>query len=165
MSNDEDLKKQLKAIQIQLAETHKEILQTRLDVNNSQAQTHVDMLETRIDVVTTAKNTLQANMESMKLAVAQLQINAKTAEINRKQSDLDLYWSIFMSAIIGVTGNQFVTLLYAPQTEANSSGLLFVGFFLLVPLAMLIYLMHKSRQSIKVLSQKPQTTVVEKVIA
>ena len=152
MSNDQDLKKQLKAIQIQLAETHKEILQTRLDVNNSQVQTHKDVLETRIDVVTNATDVLRANMESMKLAVAQLQINAKTAEINRKQSDLDLYWSIFMSAIIGVTGNQFVTLLYAPQTEANSFGLFFAGFFLLLTLAMLINWMLKSRQSIKAIS-------------
>jgi hypothetical protein len=140
MSNKEGSKKQLETIQNQLILTHKEILQTRVDVLNAQKS----MLEAQI---ASMKNDLAAFNANMKLSQNRM-------ELQMKQSNADLYWSIFLSAMIGVVGNYFVTLWYQPQTQANLFGLIGAGFSLVLLLAMLIYWMFRSQQSIKV-RQKP----------
>lgn len=78
MSDYDDLKKQSEAIQIQLNEMRKEILQNRIAIN----ETHQGMGEIRIDEF--RDSIRQGHRENM-----------------------NLYYSIFISAWIGVVGNFF----------------------------------------------------------
>jgi len=103
MSDNDDLKKQLEAIQNQLTQMQKEIQEERISINEA----HTALLKI------CRKDLFYSSLES-------------------KMSEWVLYSSIFLSALVGVVGNWFVSLWFQPRTVSviyalSMSGGLLVG--------------------------------------
>ena len=133
MSNNENLKKQLEAIQNQLNQMRKE------------------MLEAKIEIIKAQMVTLEGQMSNNRNFLGQL----KNSAMESKSSDFNLYWSIYVSALVGVFGNWFVTLMFQPSTESTFQGLITSGFFLVLTFAFLVIQMTKSLRRIKATTNIP----------
>lgn len=112
MSENDDLKQQLETIQKLLVDIHASILK--------------------------ALEGISKEHESMgKLSDLTREINEINDKLQQRFSFSLLYFSILLSALVGVIGNYFVALLSLPPSDLNTkglyiSGIILVGIFVLL---------------------------------
>jgi hypothetical protein len=117
MPENEDLNKQLETIQNQLNHIRKE------------------MLETKVEIWKATESVIKCQIPILKDST----IQGKISTMWKKLSDFDLYWSIYISALVGVMGNWFVTLWFQPPIDVGGlilSGSIIVGTFIFLLIQM-----------------------------
>lgn len=121
MSNDD--------LRMQLEEIKKQIIQVRKDIAGVQSTT----IDGQINLSKAILVDRQGQISDKNEQILEMQLS----DLRHTRSEFTLYYSIFLSAIIGVLGNWYVNLLFQPPSEIANFGLTLASVLLL---GILLYL-------------------------
>jgi len=86
-----------------------------------------------------ASNMAEENDVKKQLDSIQKQLDdIRTVVFEQKSSDLGIYWSIVISAFVGIVGNAMVSFYIQTEAPARFLGLAFSGIFLFALILILV---------------------------
>ncbi|MGB9134811.1 MAG: hypothetical protein WCC63_04405 [Candidatus Bathyarchaeia archaeon] len=95
---------------------------------------------------------LEADLEEKKSLLEEKRLDIRSSinsNILVRTSDYMLYFSIFVSATVGVLGNFFVSLWFQPNRPEYVAGLWLSSILLLASFGLIVYEMRKARKNLE----------------
>jgi len=124
-------------------------LEEKLEKQSASIKKQLEQL--RVDILQFRAAYQGVAVENLKRESERLSRDARSiieSQFRVKTSDYMLHFSIFISAIIGVLGNFFVSLWFLPSTPEYVAGLWLSSIILLALFCLIIYEIRKAKENL-----------------